>query len=211
VIGQLAERYPDTFGLIPKGLFMYGSGGVAGWANICGAPNAGAALLTQLGAPTNVKDNFLAWYEKNLFPSNAAYLDYRSGTWVPGGTTGGVWGGSGLPIPLNNAPKARPESLLCHSSHGLWTAASTSWIAVYGAAAGSDRCSKVVYDTVYYFTTLINTWKAGGSIDGSIDPTATSAGCMSSSCHGSTGPVPARGKMTCTPCHTQRLGDNHGL
>lgn len=209
MVGQFAARYPDTWGLIPKGLFLYGSGGVAAWSSICGGPNGGAALLTQMGAPTSFKNEYLAWYEKNLFPTNAAYLDYRSGTWVPGGTTGGVWGGAGLPIPLNNAPKARPNSLLCHSSHTLWTDVAESWIAVYGAAAGSDRCSKLVYDCVYKLATLINTWKAGGTVAGTLDPSV--AACKTSGCHGTPGYPEARGNGKCTPCHTQRIGDNHNL
>ncbi len=210
MIGQLAAIYPDSWGLIPKGMFLFGSGGVAGVGSICGGAMGGIAVMTQMGAPASFKNEYLAWYEKTLIPSNAAYLDYRSGTWVPGGTTGGVWGGAGLPIPLNNAPKARPNSNLCHASHTNWRSVSATWLAVNGSGANQDRCSKLVYDCVFKLATLINTWKAGGTVSGAFDPVV--AACKASNCHGATNGHPeASGSMKCTPCHTQRIGDNHNL
>ena len=206
MIGQLATSFPDTWGLIPKGLYLFGSGGIGGYGSTCGAVMGSIAVMTQVGAPAAFKNEMQAWYERTLIPSNAAYLDYRSGTWTP---VGGVWGGTGVPIPLNNAPKARPNSVLCHASHTNWRAVSASWLAANGAGANQDRCSKLVYDCVFKLASLLNTWKAGGSVSGAVD--ASVGACKASGCHGSPGYPEASGSMKCTPCHTQRIGDNHNL
>lgn len=210
MIGQLAEKYPATWGLIPKGLFLFGSGGVNSSGAICGNVNGGIAVLTQMGAPTNVKDHFLRWFENTPIPTNAAYVDYRSGAWVP--AVG--WGGTGMPIPLNNAPKVKTGTLTCHGAHTKWKVVASSWLAAKGSAANSDRCGKTTYDSAYKLATLINEWQAGATIDGSLDPQvgSTAAGCKQAGCHAAENPpTGVGGKMRCTPCHTQRLGDGHNL
>lgn len=206
MIGQIAANFPSSlFNQIPRGLFNYGAGGVNAWRNICGGPNGGSALLAQLGAPTSVKDEFNAWYERTLIPSNAAYVDWNAGGWTVNTT------------PKNNAPQAVPESLLCHASHGRWLAAAGgeegAWVSQFtGAdqtakitAAGADRCSKLVYDCVYKLCQLINDWKAGTTPTGTLDPSV--AACFQ--CHGAVDPLDTEncapeisGKMKCTDtCH----------
>ncbi|MGB4593597.1 MAG: hypothetical protein WBI63_07505 [Coriobacteriia bacterium] len=212
MIGQLAANFPgSTWDAVPKGCFNYGAGGVNAWRSICGGPNGGSALLAQLGAPTAVKDEYNAWYEKNAFPSNAAYVDYASGTWTPGGTATGGWGSASnqLIAPRDNAPVAKPESLLCHASHGRWLKAAGGedgyWVRTFSstALAGADRCSKLVYDCVFKLCELINAWQAGTLPAGTLDPSATATGCMAAGCH--TAPdaeVEVAGKMKCTDsCH----------
>lgn len=206
MIGQIAANFPSSlYNQIPKGMFNYGAGGVNAWRNICGGPNGGSALLTLLGAPTSVKDEFNAWYERTYFPSNAAYDDWAAGGWTVN------------TAPKNNAPKAIPQSLLCHASHGRWLDAAGgeegAWVATFtGAdtaakitAAGADRCSKLVYDCVYKLCQLINDWKAGTTPTGALD--ASVAQCFQ--CHGSFDPLDTEncapevaGKMKCTDtCH----------
>lgn len=219
MIGQLAANFPgSTWDSIPKGSFNYGAGGVNAWRSICGGPNGGSALLAQLGAPTAVKDEFNAWYERNLFPSNGAYEDFAGGTWTPGGTATGGWGTAAnmLIPPRTGAPQAKPNSLLCHASHARWEEAAGgyygNWIQTAPAAnggiagAGADRCSKLVYDCVKKLCELINAWQAGTLPTGALDPSATAAGCMNSSCHNGGTPAtaarPVNGKMKCTDaCH----------
>ena len=213
MVSQLSARFPDTWGTLPKALWAFGSGGINSSGIVCGNVNGCIAVLTQLSAPTNVKDHFLRWFEKTALPTNAAYEDYRSGTWVPGGTTGGVWGGSGMPIPLNNAPRVKPESLSCHAAHTRWKVAASSWLVLQGSAANSDRCSKTTYDSVYKLATLINEWKAGAAIDGSLDPSV--ATCKTSGCHSGAECYPETGvggKMKCEPCHRTNAAivPNHG-
>jgi hypothetical protein len=227
VIGQLALNFPTTvYNDIPKGSFNYGGGGVNAWRSICGSPNGGSALLKQMGAPTAVMDEYMAWYEKTLLPSNAAYEDFAGGTWTPQGGVGALsWVATSantstqITQPIANAPMSVAQGLLCHSSHGRWLAAAGgaagAWVANVGtiqgvtnaaalSAAGSDRCSKLVYDCVFKLATLINAWKAGTLPAGTLDPSATATGCMNTSCHGATyGDYPiVAGKMKCTDsCH----------
>lgn len=210
IVGYLSESYPDNWGRLPRGLFNYGGGGVNAWGIICGTPNGGTAVLTQLGAPKAVKDNYLRWYEKSSLPTNAAYDDYKSGTWTPGGKSGGVWGGTGCPIPWNGLPRSAAESTLCHVSLTKWRTAADKYQLTKSPTLDlqSNRCGALVYDSTYYLATLINKWKAGEAIDGALSPAASASGCRASLCHGSvpTDPtcdaVTAQGVMNCKPCHT---------
>lgn len=209
VIGELGERYPDTWGLVPKGIFNYGGGGVNSWRAMCGVTNAGAAVLKLVLNSSVAIDEYLRWYETTLLPTNATYLDYRAGEWVPGGTAAGVWGGSGLPIPLNNAPKSRAGSVLCHASLANWRVASGTWEQVYSTGQ-SDRCGKLVYDAVYKQATIINYIKGGGDTTGwgTLDPAV--ATCETSGCHKDVTDHPKiQSKMKCTSCHDERATDNH--
>lgn len=209
VVAQLAANYPDTWGLVPKGLFNYGGGGVSGYGSICGCPNAGSAILGQIGAPSNVKMRLMRWYEVTVLPTNAARLDYASGTWTPGGTSGGVWGGSsGCPIPANNLPKSKAESVLCHVSLTKWRAAADEFTLAANFDHQQNRCAALCYGVAYFMAQLLNDWKAGVTIDGAVSPAASATGCKNPSCHGSspTDPlcdaVTAQGSMNCKPCHT---------
>ncbi len=214
MIGQIAANYPDTlFNQIPRGIFNFGGGGVNAWRNICGGPNGGSALLAALGAPTSVKDTYMAWYESNSFPSNAAYDLYAAGGWTL----------TGAAVPKNKAPRAVPKSLLCHASHGRWIEAAGgtdgAWVQTQFAgnlgAAGSDRCAKLVYDCVFKLCELINAWKADPAAwpntfnAGLLDPSTVT--CLTSGCHGGAGAYDPEiidcapevaGKMKCDEsCH----------
>lgn len=161
-----------------------------------------------MGAPAAVKNRLMRWYETTALPSNDCYLDYASGTWTPGGSSGGVWGGTtGLAIPTNNVPKSKSESILCHTSLTKWRAAAADYMAYTGVDGTSDRCGKLCYDQSLFLCQLINDWKAGVAIDGSVSPAASATGCKNPACHG--GPVvddcdavTAQGNMDCKPCHT---------
>lgn len=209
MIGQLAENYPDSaYNQIPKGLFNFGGGGVNAWRNICGVPNGGAAMLKIVTGDSNVIDQYMRWYEKTAFPTNAAYEDYADGGWT-------------LPaaaVPKNNAPKAVPNTLLCHASHGRWLQAAGgpkgAWVTKqFGgnvSLAGSDRCAKLVYDCVYKMVELINEFMSGATIaPPALDPSVNT--CLTSGCHGGAGGYDqeildcaphVQGKMKCDEsCH----------
>lgn len=209
IVEQLAANYPTTWGLIPKGLFNYGGGGVNAYGTLCGCPNAGSAILAQIGAPTNVKMNLMRWYEETALPSNAARNDYASGNWTPGGTSGGVWGGAtGLAIPADNLPKSKAESVLCHVSLMKWRTAADDFTLATGVDHQSNRCGALCYDLGVFLSNLLNSWKAGATIDGSLSPAASATGCKNPSCHGSSpidplcDAVTAQGSMNCKPCHS---------
>lgn len=212
IVEALAVAYPETWGTMPKNTFVFGSGGINGSGATCGNVNGGAALLKQAGAPATMINEFLAWFERTPLPSNAAYVDYRTGTWTPGGSATGGWGSGGTQLlaPLNNAPKVKPESTSCHVALTRWNDAARSWTTVKGSGAKTDRCSKATYDSVYKLATMINDWKLNGvTFSGAADPVV--ATCTTSACHGTAGQPPANGTMKCTPCHTQRVGDGHNL
>ena len=178
MIGQLAANYPGSvYDQMVRGSFNYGAGGVAAWRSLCGVPNGGMAMLTQIGAPAKVKDEYFAWYERTPFPTNAAYEDWAAGGWTV--TT----------APKDNAPSAVPKSLLCHASHGRWLEAAGgpegAWVTTQFAGnvvtAGADRCSKLVYNCVYKLCELINAWMAATPVlpTAALDPSV--AACMT--CH----------------------------
>jgi len=161
-----------------------------------------------MGAPANVTNRLMRWYETTALPTNACYQDYASGTWTPGGTSGGNWGASpALAIPFNNVPKSKAESVLCHVSLTKWRTAADRYMAGTKVDGTSDRCGKLTYDTSYFLATLINDWKAGVAIDGAVSPAASTTGCKNPACHGGpvvdvNCPVTAQGSMNCKPCHT---------
>lgn len=213
IVSVLATRFPSTWGLIPMGMFNYGGGGVNGYGNICGTPNGASALLQQINATTAMKMNFMAWYEKTALPSNACYEDFATGTWTPGGNATAGWGPSlstpsnQLATPFNNVPKSVAGGTLCHISLTKWRQAADAWLLSMNADTQSDRCGKLCYDSVFYLATLINTWKAGGTIDGSVSADASATGCKNPSCHGgpvvdANCPVTAQGSMKCSSCHS---------
>jgi hypothetical protein len=217
IVGVFAARFPTTWGLVPAGMFNYGGGGVNAYGSICGCPNGASALLSQIGATTAVKMNFMSWYEKTALPTNAAYTDFASGTWTPGGSATGGWGltfgtpSNQLATPLDNIPKSAAGEILCHVSLTKWRAAADKWTGVLQQDAQSERCAKLCYDAVFYLATLINSWKAGATIDGSVSPAASATGCKNPSCHGSSplaecDAVTAQGSMNCAPCHSLSSG-----
>ncbi len=218
VIEQIAEKEfavlgTENWAQLPKGLFNYGGGGIFSGGAVCGFYNGPMNVLKLCGASSTVAYNYHRWFENTYIPSNALYVDYRTGTWTPAAG----WGGSGVPVPLNNAPKVKPMTTTCHGSHTRWKAAANSWLQAKGSGANTDRCGKGTADGAYKLATLINEWMSGATIDGSLDPTtgSTAAGCKQSNCHASTaGGYPETGVggiMRCTPCHTQRIGDGHNL
>lgn len=207
MIGQLAVRYPDTWGMVPKSIGNKGSSGLYSTGAMCGNPLGGFLLFNMMGAPDSLANNFLRWFENTYLPTNDAYVDYRSGDWV-------CPGGFGSAAPFNNAPKVKPLTTTCHGAHTRWKVASQSWMAAKGAtAANHDRCRKSTYAAVYKIATLINDWKAGAVIDQTLDPSVGSTGCKTPGCHdvypsgGGAG-----GKMKCEPCHSSMAAatSNHG-
>jgi hypothetical protein len=205
VIGQLGQRYPDTWGMIPKGYGNIGSSGLYSTGAMCGNPLGAFLVFGMMGAPTVLADNFLRWFENTYLPTNDAYVDYRSNTWdCPGGF--------GSAAPLNNAPKVKPLTTTCHGAHTRWKVAAQSWILAKGSTpANHDRCRKSTYASVFKMCQLINDWKAGVTITAQLDPSV--AGCKVAGCHDVNPLGGAGGKMKCEPCHstTAAIVSGHGM
>jgi hypothetical protein len=210
VVSQLAENYPSSdWAKVPKSLAQFGSGGINGTGAQCGNYMSAGLLFYHFGMGNPWTAAFLRWFETTPIPSNAAYIDYRSGTWNPVATnpsrTDG-WGGTGMQIPLNNAPKVKSMTTTCHGAHTKWKVAASSWLKAQGSGANQDRCGKSTYDINYKIAQMINDFKAGAAAPSSADPVV--AGCKTSNCHGSTTldagypPTGVSGIITCQPCHS---------
>ncbi|MHB8051665.1 MAG: hypothetical protein ACYDHQ_10705 [Coriobacteriia bacterium] len=212
MLGQIAENYPDTlFNQIPKGTFNFGGAGINAWRSTCGVPIGVGAVLAQLGAPQNVKDEIFRFYESTPLPTEACRESYEKGDWETPGWT--------FVVPKKDIPQAVPKGILCHASLGRWVEAAGgpdgAWVMQFGTGtdavtkAASDRCGKLVYDNVYRLATLINDWKAGTlpAGTGTLDPAV--ATCLTSGCHGGNYDVMVEncaphvnGKMKCDEsCH----------
>ena len=183
IVEALAVDDASTWGTIPFGMFAYGGGGIGGWGTICGTVNGSVAVAKMLGAPTGIVDTIMNYYSTTPLPTNATEKDAAAGAWIPAKT------------PMVNAPTSISNSPLCHSSISQWCLMS-------GFADGSteqkDRCAKACYDMTFLTVTLLNEWKAGGTIIAPPLP-ATVTGCKS--CHTEN----SKGSMTCSPCHDQTV------
>jgi hypothetical protein len=225
VIGQLAENYPDSgWAKIATGSFAFGSGGIGGTGAQCGNYIGAGAVLNQMGLG-GATAHFLRWFENTAIPTNAAFIDYRSGDWTPTATNPAktaTWGGgTGMPIPLNNAPKVKPQTTTCHGAHTKWKVVASSWLKAKGAGANQDRCGKTTYDSVYKLCTMINEMKAAGTTTLAAPPDAVVNGCRTAGCHAIVPGDPVSGYpatgvsgvITCQPCHSTVAGitPGHGL
>lgn len=195
VIGALGALYPATWGTFPKGVFNFGGGGINGWRAQCGSTNAGAAVLKLTINNGTAMDEFLRWYEKTSLPTAACRASYDLGTWTT----------AGLPVPFVTTPANAAGSTLCHASLTAWRVAGGNFEAL-NTGAQSDRCGKIVFDSVFKLATMVNSFMAGGTFVGTLDPEVATCGeGTGSACHGKTGSVYgnpyAQAKMKCSPCH----------
>lgn len=216
MVSQLTENFPSSdWAKVPKSLAQFGSGGINGTGAQCGNYMSAGLLFYHFGMPNTWTAAFLRWFETTPIPSNAAYVDYRNNmaTWTPPGG----WGGTGMPIPLNNAPKVKSMTTTCHGAHTKWKVAATSWLAAMGSGANQDRCGKSTYDVCYKVAQMINDYKAGLPVPSSAD--ALVSGCKTPACHGSTSttsgypPTGVSGVITCQPCHSSiaAITPGHGM
>lgn len=187
---------------IPNGLFVFGGGGVNGWATVCGTCNGSAAILkimkngAGVAAPGALIDAALKYYTDTPLPTNGAEKSYRGSAWtMPTGT----------PTPKANVPTSTAHSALCHASLTQWMATTHEFD---GSAGQKDRCAKACYDMAYNAVTLLNNW-----IDGTT-PAAWNPNVVSdcAPCHLSANTsdltVPMKSKMECSSCHDDQ-NDNY--
>jgi len=187
-----ASDLPDaatTWGTLPKNIMKYGGGGVAGWGTLCGTLNGSCGVIAAVGAPGKLSDEAMQYYAETPLPTNGVDRSIRKGDWTPAGTNVPTAG------PLVNVPTSTAHSQLCHASLSQWTMTTGS---ADGTREQKDRCGKACYDMVFKTVTMLNEWKANGTLPaGTLDPTFAS--CVTA-CH--TSPI-AKGKMACDSCHDE--------
>lgn len=196
IIEALATTYPDTWGILPKKIFAYGGGGVAGWGTLCGTCNGSAAIVGMIvGAAadrTKIIDELMQYYAETPLPTNGVDKAVHAG-WTPA---------AGVPAPRPNVPTSISHSQLCHASIAQWT---TTTGFEDGKAEQRDRCAKACYDMTLKTVTLLNAYFADNAKVlplGALDPTIAS--CQAG-CHSTT----AKGRMACDSCHDETGAGPH--
>jgi hypothetical protein len=195
IIEALAADNPTTWGTLPKKMFAYGGGGVAGWGTLCGTCNGSSAIIGMIvgsgTARNKIIDEVMQYYAETPLPTNGIDKAVAEG-WSPA---------AGIASPQPNVPTSTAHSQLCHASLSQWTMTT-------GAADGSteqkDRCAKACHDMVVETVTLLNAYFANSANTlpaGVLDPSIAS--CQSA-CHSS-----AKGKMACGSCHEETGAGPH--
>ncbi len=172
IAGQLAEQLGGAYQDFPFEMFVYGAGGVGGWATLCGALNGSAAAIQLLSPkPEPLIDALFSWYQREALPS-----------YVP----------KAAKFPNVQSVAGSP---LCHQSL-------TKWCSVAGkqsySAERKERCGVLAASVARQAVVLLNEQVAGRPLDAALaKPTAK---CMS--CHEKGSSLEnTRGKMACGDCH----------
>jgi hypothetical protein len=153
-------------------MFVYGAGGVSGWATLCGALNGSAAAFQLLSPkPDPLIDALFAWYERealpNYVPKAAKYPNIQSVAGSP----------------------------LCHQSLTKWCIKANK--KTY-TPERKERCGVLTAAVARQSIVLLNAQLQGKAIDTALAKPTTE--CMS--CHEKGGALEnSRGKMTCGGCH----------
>jgi hypothetical protein len=182
----LAAKQPTgPWAALPKNMFRYGAGGVAGWGTICGALNGAMAAIAMAGAPGAISDALMVWYGETPIPSSLMN-DAVAGGWTP--TAPAI-------APLAQPVKSTAGSQLCHISLSKWLVTSGSTV---GSPGMADRCGKLTGDVAKKTVELLNAWKVDGTLPTVVLPPSVAA-CKT--CHSTN----AYAKQDCsTQCHTEK-------
>ncbi len=183
VIQQLAEKIGEPFTSFPLHMMKYGHGGVGGYGTVCGALNAGAALMGLFVDEKNTQDclieSLFRWYEETQLPQYVPEkpdLDFTP-------------------------PPCLPGQSLCHISV-------TNWCNASGHGSGSkerkERCRRLSADVAAQSTVILNEF-FDGVFTANAFSNATVHTC--STCHGQEGKVANTfAKMDCEDCHAESIG-----
>ena len=176
IIQALSEKVGGPYLTYPTAAMRYGSGGVAGWATLCGAMN-GAAYTIQLISPEPkpIIDELYTWAERTELP-DASFK------------------------PKNARYDITPSvsnSVICHASIAAWTKAS-------GHPAFSkerdDRCGQLTASVARKVVLLLNDQAAGKFVPAfALSEEVQECG----GCHLKGSRMEnTRGKMECFACHS---------
>ena len=174
IIGQLAEADPDgPYANIPTQMMEWASGGVAGFATLCGALNGACAAIGLICSNSDAKpfiSDLLSWYAEASLPTN-------------------------IVAPTGDLPQSVAGGNLCHMSV-------TNWCRRSGFASGSsersERCARVAGDVAAKVVEMLNDGELG--LPTPADKTGCRS-CHYKGTDYNAGQF-TRGQMDCTQCHS---------
>ena len=136
IVSQLQEQVGAPYDAIPLQMLEWGSGGVVGFASLCGALNGACAAIGLICSAADAKgfiSDLLTWYEESPLPTNI----------ITNGTS---------------LPQSVAESNLCHTSV-------TNWCLASGYASGSaergERCARLAGDVAAKAVEMLNNGRLG--------------------------------------------------
>jgi hypothetical protein len=193
---------------VPYDMYLYGGGGIGGWATLCGIPNGCVALTNLIKAHGALGSDILGHYNLSEWPSTSKLPDlyYDDAGYGPTHYPS-EWAVAKQPIEKGNVlANVIPYSPLCHISISKWCYAAGVNLGTPGPYTfqhKNDRCGKIASEMAGYTAELINYYALNGaSADPYVVPTET-ADCMG--CHKTSSDpqyYPAQvGKMDCVECH----------
>jgi hypothetical protein len=193
---------------VPYDMYMYGGGGIGGWATLCGIANGCPALCNLIGLHGALGSDILGHYAISEWPSTSKLPDlyYDDNGYGPTHYPS-EWAVAKTPMSRDDVlANVIPYSPLCHVSISKWCYAAGVNLGTMGTEGfqhKNDRCGKIAAEMAGYTAELINHYALNGvSADPYSMPAAT-ADC--STCHTKTADVslyPAQvGKMDCAECH----------
>jgi len=180
IVDELKEALPRSgWPALPPQLASFGNGG-GPYGSDCGALQGPLLIMTLIGTPLTLKQEFYRWYCGFKFPSTEWDHLY----------------------PVKGTIQTVSGSPLCHQSRAIWEGVYLR--EVYdGVNYDSTRCAKLPRDCAKKAVELINSWKASGE-KGTWAPDEESVACYD--CHTALykdkkpGGINS-GKAACIPCH----------
>ncbi len=181
IVGELQREVGPPYTAFPTAMMVFGEGGVAGVATLCGALNgAAAAIFLTTGGPANEKRaaayrvirELFSWYEQEALPN------FRPAK------------------PKFEIRTSVARSPLCHVSVSTWCKA-TGYKAF--SPQRGERCAWLAGAVAKHAVELLNA-HAGGTFRAAHGLPASVAACRT--CHDQGGALEnTRGLMECGTCH----------
>lgn len=191
-----------TWNTLPKDIFRFGAGGVAGWGTVCGTLNAAAAIINMVVANgthrTTLTNGIFQYYAETALPTNGAWKSYKN-------TLGLATAWAPTPLPLENVPSSTANSPLCHSSLVQWTMTTG---AANGGPLQKDRCGKACFDIARKLTEMLNAYFVALTATPTYSPAAVPLDPAVAAC-GQCHATYTGAKMACGSCHDNTLQDGH--